>query len=45
MRTGGVTASAPPFVIEAMSFVRRSGSTKFWLSTGGHTETVLSDHV
>ncbi len=26
-------------IIEAMTLARRHGSTKFWLSTGGHNET------
>jgi ribosomal protein S18 acetylase RimI-like enzyme len=29
---------ASALVTEAMAIARRSGSTKFWLSTGGHTE-------
>lgn len=30
---------ASALVTEAMAIARRSGSTKFWLSTGGHNDT------
>ena len=33
---------ASALVAEAIAIARRSGSTKFWLSTGGHNEAAQS---